>query len=148
MQWRRRWRRLGTHPSRAHVPPEASRPAGLPLLRHGGCRRLLGPACRLHQDQTYRRGRERGKKGGETHLPTVLCHSEALKRRRSCLCRLGHHRNITKKGVTWSSKRLILACRLLLATECPVTFPVSLKMFMTERDEEVETNGGLLIVKK
>lgn len=59
----RRWRGLGAHTSRAHVPPEASRPAGLPLLRHGGCRRLLGPACRLHQDQTHRWGRERGKRG-------------------------------------------------------------------------------------
>lgn len=59
---RRRCRRLGAHPSRAHVPPETSCPVGLPLLRHGGRRRLLGPACRLHQDQTHRRGRERGKR--------------------------------------------------------------------------------------
>lgn len=58
---RRRCRGLCAHPTRTHVPPETSCPAWLPLLWHGGRCRLLGPACRLHQDQTHRRGRERGK---------------------------------------------------------------------------------------
>lgn len=91
---------------------------------------------------------EKEVKRGENSLAHRLVSFRSIKAEKKLPVQAESSSKHYSKCVAWSSKRLIFACRLLLASERPITFPVSLKMFMTERDEEVETNGGLLIVKK